>query len=131
MTTLEFLFVTLVGGFYLFLPAYAANMAPVGASSFFRRMGWWNAPIWEGKLGKNKTWVGTIAGLTAAVIVAGIQARLSSTPFFENLRPVVINDHPWFRLGLLVGLGALVVGDMGKSLLKRGRGIKPGTPWKP
>lgn len=30
-----------------------------------------------------------------------------------------------------MALGALVIGDIGKSYVKRRFGIKPGAPWKP
>ncbi|RJR14117.1 CDP-archaeol synthase [Candidatus Parcubacteria bacterium] len=131
MSLFEFFGLSVVGGFYLFLPAYFANMVPVGASSLARRFSLPNPPIWEAKLGKNKTWVGTLAGFVAAVVVAGIQARLSSIPFFEQLRPKAVNEHSWLRLSLLIAFGALIVGDMGKSFVKRRLDIKPGAPWKP
>ena len=131
MSFWQFLFVTIVGGVYLFLPAYVANMTPVGASSLARRLGIPNPPIWEARLGKNKTWIGTAAGFVAAIVIAGIQAELARVSIFEQLRPETVNEHPWFRLGLLMAIGALVVGDMGKSYMKRRFGIKPGAPWKP
>ena len=120
-----------VTGFWLFLPSYAANMTPVGASALFRRLGWWNGPIWERRLGTNKTWFGTTSGLLAAVLVAWAEAELEKRfPFLANLRPEAVRLVPWPLFGLLMGVGALVIGDMSESLLKRSIGIKPGESWK-
>ena len=119
-------------GLYLFLPAYIANMVPVGASALFRRLGWRNAPIWESRLGRNKTWVGTSAGLLATMFAAWAQTEFEKKfPFVGGLRPEGVRTMPWPFFGLLMGVGALVIGDMAKSLVKRTFGIAPGKPWKP
>lgn len=94
MSLWQFFVTTVVGGFYLFLPAYFANMVPVGASSLARRFGLPNPPVWEKSLGKNKTWVGTSAGFVAALVVAGVQAQLTVISFFGQLRPEAVNEHP-------------------------------------
>lgn len=126
---LEFLGVTIFAGLYLFLPVYAANMAPVPASKIAGR---WNRPLWEARLGKNKTLVGTSAGLLAGLLVVFVESELDKRfSILAGLRPEGVRIVSWPLLGLLLGVGALVVGDMGKSLIKRKLGIKPGAPWKP
>lgn len=133
MFIIDFLLATVVAGFYLFLIVYVANMVPVGASSYFRKRGWWNRPVWESLLGKNKTWVGTTAGLLAALAAAFAENELnlwSSAPKYLRLEGVY--KLPWPLLGLGMGAGALIFGDMAKSVAKRHWAhIEPGGPWKP
>lgn len=122
---------------YLFLPAYAANMAPV----IVKRLGLfpslnrpldgsrtlWRQPI----LGAHKTLRGVIVGVCAAIGVAALQRALLlrsswlaaiSSPPLEVLSPVL-----W---GGALGLGALL-GDLAKSFVKRRLGIPPGRRWFP
>ena len=133
MPVVSFLLVTVVAGFYLFLIVYVANMVPVGASAYFRKRGWWNAPVWEGLLGKNKTAVGTTAGLLAALATAFVEHVFndwSDAPKYLHLESVYA--LPWPLLGFGMGTGALVLCDMVKSVVKRHWAhIKPGGAWKP
>lgn len=133
MFIIEFPLITIVAGAYLYLLAYTANMAPVAASAYFRKRGWWNRPVWERLLGKNKTVVGTVAGLVAAVAAAFVENELNvwfGLPKYLHLESVY--RLPWPVLGLLMGAGALIVGDMFKSAVKRHVWhIEPGAPCKP
>ena len=56
---------TVISALYFFLPAYLANMFP----SLAKNLPLLDYPIWEKKLGKNKTWRGVlIATLTGGLI---------------------------------------------------------------
>ena len=101
---------------YLFLPAIAANIAPVLADSdnLFPSL---NKPLDKGHsynnkriLGDNKTIRGVIVGTLAGALVGLLQGNL--------------------LLGLGMGLGALW-GNAFKSLIKRRLDIKPGAGWMP
>lgn len=119
--------------FYLALPAYFANMAPV----IFAKLGllkWLARPIDGGqKLGRDyifglgKTWRGIISAVILGIIISGLQAWLFSFDFF---RSVSVVDYPriWPVFGFLAGLGA-ILGDLFKSFLKRRIGISSGGPW--
>lgn len=122
---------------YLFLPAYAANMAPVVA----KRFNVWPSlarPLDGGRmlgaqplLGEHKTVRGLLFGLTAGIVVALFQrwgversdllGALSSGPH-ETVPPLL-----W---GSALGGGALL-GDLVKSFIKRRFGIPPGQRWFP
>ena len=115
------LFVTI----WFYLPAAAANMAPVLVT-------WipFEKPIWESKLGKNKTWRGFVVGVIVAIVVVSIQKSFStfvsiSKDFFSTLY-----ENNTFVIGLLVGAGALL-GDSVKSFFKRKCGIASGERWWP
>jgi CDP-2,3-bis-(O-geranylgeranyl)-sn-glycerol synthase len=114
--------------FWFFLPAGAANMAPVFAS----KVPWlqnWGAPMDFGKsfrgkriLGDNKTWRGIFFGTLIAMLVGLIQHRVIT----NSIEPT----------GLIVaasaalGFGALM-GDAFFSFLKRQRDIPSGQSWIP
>lgn len=122
---------------YLFLPAYAANMAPVVA----KRVGILAAlarPLDGGRsfrdqplFGAHKTVRGVVVGIVAAILTAALQRRaaegegvlaaVSSFPYAEY-SPLL-----W---GGLLGGGALL-GDLAKSFVKRRFGIPPGRRWFP
>jgi CDP-2,3-bis-(O-geranylgeranyl)-sn-glycerol synthase len=104
---------------YFMLPAYAANMAP----PFAKYWPGWNTPIAARELGTHKTVIGFAFGVVAAVLVAGIQSRISWTG-------VIVDYDDWLALGLRFGIGAMG-GDSLKSLVKRRLGIPPGAPWRP
>ena len=117
--------------FYLMLPAYFANMAPVIVKKidilayqldFNKEMN--NKPI----LGKNKTFRGLVFGVIFAIIIAYSQFLLSNNQFFKNLQ--FFDYQNWILLGFLMGLGALT-GDLVKSFFKRRLGIKPGEKFVP
>ena len=117
--------------FYLMLPAYFANMAPVMVKKinlfvfpidFDKTMN--NKPI----LGKNKTFRGLIFGVIFAVAVAYLQFLLYGVESFRSIS--FINYQNWLLFGFLMGLGALT-GDLIKSFFKRRLGIMPGDRFIP
>lgn len=122
---------------YLFLPAYAANMAPVIAKRFnlFPSLArpldggrtLWRSPLF----GPHKTLRGLLVGLTAAVIVASLQ-RLGTRGegVFRVLSAPPHEDTSALLWGSALGGGALV-GDLVKSFVKRRLGIPPGQRWFP
>ncbi|MBI2654417.1 CDP-2,3-bis-(O-geranylgeranyl)-sn-glycerol synthase [Candidatus Woesearchaeota archaeon] len=127
----ESLVTFLVKCFYLMLPAYFANMAPVIVKKinllafpidFNKRIG--NKPI----LGKNKTFRGLIFGVIFAIIVAYLQFLLYGAELFRNFS--FLNYQNWLLFGFLMGLGALV-GDLAKSFIKRRLGLKPSERFVP
>lgn len=126
---------TIIFTLYLFLPAYAANMAPV-FSKWLNILPGLAMPIdgsGEGKdgfLGSNKTYRGLITGLFAGVVVAEIQFLLSESGTFLGISTFLLRADSAAIWGLLLGAGALT-GDLVKSFIKRKIGIKPGERWIP
>tara|TARA_Y100000310_G_scaffold327507_1_gene393997 strand:+ start:912 stop:1448 length:537 start_codon:yes stop_codon:yes gene_type:complete len=121
----------IVKSFYLMLPAYFANMAPV----LCKRIKFLNVPVdlnekLEGRpiLGRNKTYRGLLAGVIFAVIIAFIQFLLSRIGFFSSLS--ILDYSRWYLIGFLLGLGALM-GDMAESFIKRRLNIRPGRSFIP
>ena len=117
--------------FYLMLPAYFANIAPV----IVKKMDLFAYPIDFGKqinnkpvLGKNKTFRGLIFGIVFAVVVAYLQFLLYSLDSFKGIS--FISYQNWLFFGFLMGFGALT-GDLVKSFFKRRLGIKPGEKFIP
>lgn len=127
----------ILSSLYLFLPAYAANMAPVFAKRF-QVLPILNRPLDGGRtlrgqplFGAHKTLRGLVVGLGAGILVAALQrlgasrsgflAQFSSPPH-EELSPLL-----W---GGALGGGALL-GDLAKSFIKRRFGIPPGRRWFP
>ncbi len=109
----------IISSFYLALPAYFANMAPV-------LMKWipFNVPVHKRWFGKNKTWRGIIFAVIFGMIVAFIQSR-----FTFGIE--ILDYSNWLLIGFLLGLGA-IIGDLAESFIKRRLGIKPGErffPW--
>lgn len=122
---------------YLFLPAYAANMAPVLA----KRLGAFqvlNRPLDGGKrfgseplFGPHKTLRGVVVGICAAIGVAALQ-RLGAggdgpLATVSSLPHVAFSPVLW---GAALGGGALL-GDLCKSFVKRRLNIPPGRRWFP
>ena len=117
--------------FYLMLPAYFANMAPV----MVRRINIFAFPIDDNKkmnskpiLGRNKTFRGFIFGTISGVIIAYFQFLLSGIGFFRDIS--FVDYQNWLLFGLLMGLGALT-GDLVKSFFKRRLGFEPGAKFVP
>ncbi|MBS3098061.1 CDP-2,3-bis-(O-geranylgeranyl)-sn-glycerol synthase [Candidatus Woesearchaeota archaeon] len=119
--------------FYLILPAYFANMAPVIGRGIFPRF---NIPIdfnkkIKGKpiFGRNKTFRGFIFGILFAVIIAYIQYLLFMYGFFRDIS--IIDYSNWLVFGFFIGFGAMF-GDLAESFIKRQLNLKPGArfvPW--
>lgn len=110
---------------YFFLPAYLANMAP----ELLKGVPFLGRPVWEKKLGKNKTWRGIIAAVLAGFLVFWLQKFLFKYNFFYKISIIDYSDFSWL-FGVLLGFGA-IFGDLVKSYFKRKKGIKPGDSWKP
>ncbi len=117
--------------FYLMLPAYFANMAPIMVKKinlfdypidFGMKLG--NKPI----LGSHKTFRGFVFGVLFAILVSYLQSLLYHKEFFMNLS--FISYENWLLFGFLMGFGALL-GDSVKSFFKRRVGIKPGHRFVP
>jgi phosphatidate cytidylyltransferase len=75
------------------------------------------------RLSPNKTWEGTIGGLLGAVGAVVVVNAIADQLLPHSLRALQL---PWYQLLLLGGLVALAatLGDLAKSLLKRGTGVK-------
>ncbi len=121
----------LIRCFYLMLPAYFANMAPVMVKKinllafpidFNRTLN--NKPIF----GKNKTFRGLVFGIIFAIFIAYLQLSLYDINFFRALS--FLDYKQWLLFGFLMGFGALT-GDMIKSFFKRRVGISPGEKFVP
>ena len=125
------IFIFILKCFYLLLPAYFANMAPV----IVKKINLFKFPIDFNKqinkkplLGKNKTFRGLAFGIIFAIVVCYLQFSLYNIVFFKNIS--FINYKNWLLFGFLMGFGALT-GDLIKSLFKRRLGLKPGAKFVP
>lgn len=123
----------IIKAFYLVLPAYLANMAPV----IFGRLHWLNflaRPIDGGKkigdqylFGQNKTWRGLVSAVIFATLISWLQAFLFGYNWFHSIS--LVNYPADFLLfGFLAGAGA-ILGDLLKSFFKRRFKIKSGQAW--
>lgn len=125
----------IISTLYLFLPAYAANMAPV-FSKWLNILPGLAIPIdgsreeKDGFLGRNKTYRGLVTGLFAGIAFSEIQFLLQSVSFFHNINLFLLRADSAAIWGLLLGTGALT-GDLIKSFIKRKLGIKSGKRWIP
>ena len=111
-------FNALAAALWLYLPALAANAAPVLIAKlpFFPRI---RHPIWPAGLGANKTWAGLLGGIIIGTLVGWLQLTLTPWPY----DPVL-----WLAWSALISFGALL-GDSVKSFFKRRMGIPPGGAW--
>ena len=127
------MFDLIIKAFYLALPAYLANMAPVifDKLKIFKFLNW---PIDGGRkigrqfiFGSSKPWRGILSGAILGVLIASLQAWLYNYEFFYNISLI---DYPsdFILFGLLAGLGALL-GDLAKSFFKRRVGFHSGASW--
>ena len=119
--------------FYLMLPAYFANMAPVIVKNIFNNLKFpidfnkkiKNKPIF----GKNKTFRGLIFGILFAVIIAYLQFLFYNNNLFVNIS--IVNYSDWLLIGLLMGFGT-IFGDLVESFVKRRMNYESGKsfiPW--
>lgn len=124
----------IVGALWFFLPAGAANAAPVVLTKIPLLKGWAAALdcglTYKAKrlLGNNKTWRGLIGGSLIGGLTGLLQYYVLSYKIIGS--PMVTTAVAAFFIGLLLGFGALF-GDAIESLLKRQLGIKPGDGWFP
>ena len=117
--------------FYLMLPAYFANMAPV----ITKRINFLKFPIdfgWQLKnkplFGKNKTFRGFVFGIIFSIAISGLQFFFYSSDAFRSIS--FFDYQNWILFGFLMGFGALT-GDLIKSFFKRRLGIEPGYKFVP
>ncbi|HXH26532.1 MAG TPA: CDP-archaeol synthase [Candidatus Acidoferrum sp.] len=118
---------------WFFLPAGAANMAPIFAAKLpgLRR---WSTPLDLGftykgirLFGDHKTWRGLLSGILLGIFVALLQQIMVG---HFNFPEAVAVTTPTLLLGGLLGFGALA-GDAAKSFFKRRLGRRPGDSWLP
>ncbi|MFA6065022.1 MAG: CDP-2,3-bis-(O-geranylgeranyl)-sn-glycerol synthase [archaeon] len=103
---------------YVF-PLYIANATPIivhGKTQLDLGLKIFGKPI----LGKGKTIIGTLAGITAGTLAGAIIALI-----FPYVLIVIPN---YFGLALFLSTGA-ILGDITKSFFKRRFGIKSGQQW--
>lgn len=131
------MFLIIIQGLFLLLPAYAANAAPILLARFqvFEK---WNRPVdfgfrfmGEPVFGPTKTWRGIIGGIFVACAIVFAQVLLnkfapSTSPLF--LFPYQLPDVLFY--GFLQGFGE-GFGDLIKSFIKRRLHIKNTAPFFP
>ena len=121
-------FIIIVQALFFFLPAYAANMAPVIFSKV-KILQPLKIPINTKLFGAHKTYYGFCVGIGLAVFVGLLEALYGK--YFS-----VLSDHDsfgakwWIYLSFLMGFGALF-GDLIKSFFKRRLGISSGALFVP
>jgi CDP-2,3-bis-(O-geranylgeranyl)-sn-glycerol synthase len=115
---------TVISALYFFLPAYLANMFP----SLAKNLPFLNYPVWEKRLGKNKTW----RGVLIATLTGGLIFWLQQLAYNKGFTAWAVIDYSGFSiaLGFLMGFGA-IFGDLVESYYKRKADIIPGKPWVP
>jgi len=129
----ESFIVLMLSCFYLMLPAYFANMAPVIVKNIFKNLAFPldfnrtlnNKPI----LGKNKTFRGLTFGVIFAIIISYLQFLLYKNNIFADIS--LIDYSNWILIGFLMGFGA-IFGDLFESFIKRRLNYEPGksfVPW--
>lgn len=110
----ELLIVTL-----FFLPAFIANALPVIIQNI-PRISNWKTPLWEKRLGKNKTYRGLVFGVLGGTLSGIILFQINAWGDFWTF-----SLGEFLFIGFLLGLGALL-GDAVESAFKRIIGIAPG-----
>jgi CDP-2,3-bis-(O-geranylgeranyl)-sn-glycerol synthase len=135
------IFMLLLKGAYILIPAYFANMAPPLVKRF-KFMESFATPIDRGKklkddaymFGQNKTYRGFIVGMIGGALGGLLQSLLHDISVFRNLS---VDGIPYNNIvfmicfGAVMGFGALF-GDLVESFFKRRLGIGPGqrfVPW--
>ncbi len=126
------IFLAILSAFYLLLPAYMANMAPV----FFRNtFSFLALPIDGGRklkgkriFGDHKTVRGFIFGVLLGILTASSQYLFQMNQFFTSI--TLLNYSHFILIGFLLGFGALF-GDLIKSFFKRRVDIPAGKPFIP
>lgn len=133
----------LLQSFYLLLPAYFANMAPV----IFRKINFLNIPVDFGYIlkikkskgkkeakkknsrdrifGNHKTWRGLFFATIAGIFVAYLQYLLQDTRYLSAIALFPYDN--WLLIGLLLGFGT-IFGDLIESFFKRRLHINDGKP---
>ena len=128
---------SLLFGWWFFIPAGFANMAPVFANKI-PALKWLGKPIDHGKtfrgkriFGDHKTYRGFIVGVTTGILVALLQYWVISELGWPNIElPIKLEAKRYAIIGALLGFGALF-GDAVKSFFKRQFNIPSGQTWAP
>src|SRR3990170_4274835 len=101
------LFMLLLKCFYLLLPAYFANMAPV----IMKNVNFLDYPVDFGKkvmgkpvLGNHKTFRGLFFGVLFGIIIAYLQFLIYKSGNFASI--AIVDYNKWLPLGILLGSGA-------------------------
>lgn len=125
---------------FFYLPAVAANIAPLFASLGDKRMGeqkkvvrrWYNHPIWEEALGENKTWRGLAVGIIAAGFMFwGLKdLHFTGWQWVDDASIFDYQNESVVVMAVLLGGGALL-GDIVKSFFKRRIPMEPSHQWWP
>lgn len=121
---------------WIFLPAAAANVAPILLAKLpgLRCLG---APLDFGRkfrgraiFGPHKTWRGLIGGIAAATLTVWLQLLIASGGGWLRgaLAGTGFNEANFWLVGPLFALGALG-GDAVESFIKRRAGKRPGQTW--
>lgn len=126
---------TILLAIWFFLPAGAANAAPVFVSKIPALKNW-NAPMdfgrsFRGKriFGEHKTW----RGLVSAVLIGGATGSMIFLIYPQSASELSLVSQPAVQMtafGALLGGGALL-GDAVKSFFKRRVSVGPGESWFP
>ncbi len=127
----------LLQSFYLLLPAYFANMAPV----IFKKVNFFNVPVDFGYtlkikrskkknsrdriFGNHKTWRGIFFATVMGIVITSIQYLVQNNLFVYQIKLFPYNN--WLLIGFLLGFGA-IFGDLIKSFFKRRLHIDDGKP---
>ena len=126
----------ILSSLYFFLPAYFTNMAPPLAKRF-GILDFLDKPIDFNKtfnnkrvLGDHKTWRGTVAGISAGILVSYVQAWLYQCPFIKQISLINYQNINVLFFGFLMSFGA-VLGDLFFGLIKRRLNLKSGTKFIP
>lgn len=117
----------ILSAIYFFLPAYAANMAPVFARALSLPFG---NPLSSTLFGANKTYRGVYGAYFFALGILFLQRALQQREMLEAFRLLNYDAINPFFFALLFGGGAMA-GDIAKSFCKRRLGKKSGEPWVP
>lgn len=115
--------------FYFFLPAYAANMAPV----FARVLGLpFDKAVSVRFFGENKTWRGFVSGYFFALFILYMQKLIfiQQSSLAAEISVLDYGNISIWLFAVAFGIGA-ITGDLVKSFFKRGIGKNPGDPWFP
>ncbi|PIQ76792.1 hypothetical protein COU78_04345 [Candidatus Peregrinibacteria bacterium CG10_big_fil_rev_8_21_14_0_10_49_24] len=111
--------------FYLFLPAFISNAAPVLVKNV-PLLSKWNAPIHTKWFGAHKTWRGLLSGILFGVLVSLLQYALREAGVFAAITLLHSTPMQSVAVGFLLSFGALA-GDAVESAVKRRMGFAPGT----
>ncbi len=129
---------TVLFAIWFFLPAGAANAAPILAAKL-PYLSTFNATLDHGRyfkgkriFGENKTWRGLFTGILVAVLIIYAQQLINRNTYLYFIPPQAENylfNSP-LLLGLFFGAGALL-GDAVESFFKRQKNVAAGKTWFP